>query len=107
MKQQKTRSPMITLPSRRERDFLSFFFLAGICLSLLAVSLFAQAPAKRLLSAEDVYRMQEVDDPQVSPDGKWIAYSVTSLDRAADNLRRAVWMVNWEGAQDLQVTFGA
>jgi len=97
---------MITLPARRERDFLSFFFLAGICLSLLAVSLFAQAPAKRLLSADDVYRMQEVSDPQVSPDGKWIAYTVTSLDREVDKLRSAIWMVNWEGSQSLQVTFG-
>src|SRR4030043_1375875 len=97
MKQQKTRSPMITLPSRRERDFLSFFFLAGICLSLSAVSLYAQAPAKRLLSADDVYRMQEVGDPQVSPDGKWIAYTVASMDRGADKLRSAIWMVHWEG----------
>ena len=82
-------------------------FLIGICLSLCAVSLFAQAPAKRMLTADDVYRMKEVGDPQVSPDGKWIAYTVTSLDREADKLRSAIWMVDWEGTQDLQITNGS
>jgi dipeptidyl aminopeptidase/acylaminoacyl peptidase len=106
MKQEKSRLPIVIQPARREKSFLSIVFLAGICLFLCAVSLFAQAPAKRPLSADDVYRMQEVGDPQVAPDGKWIAYTVTSLDRGADKLRSAIWMVNWEGTQDLQVTFG-
>jgi dipeptidyl aminopeptidase/acylaminoacyl peptidase len=76
------------------------------CLSLCAAFLFAQAPAKRLLTADDIYRLQQVSDPQVSPDGKWIAYTVTRMDRGADKLRSAIWMVNWEGTQDLQVTSG-
>jgi dipeptidyl aminopeptidase/acylaminoacyl peptidase len=50
--------------------------------------------------------MKDVGDPQVSPDGKWIAYTVTTVDREADKLRSAIWMINWEGTQDLQVTYG-
>ena len=49
---------------------------------LCPVLLFAQAPAKRVLTADDFYRVQQVRDPQVSPDGAWIAYTVTSADIA-------------------------
>jgi Tol biopolymer transport system component len=44
--------------------------------------------------------------PQVSPDGKWVAYTVTSIDKAADRRRTALWMVNWEGTEDVRLTFG-
>jgi len=91
---------------QKRARYLPFIFLIIICLSLCALSLLAQAPAKRLLTAEDVFRMQQVGDPQVSPDGRWIAYTVTSMDRGADKLRSVIWMVNWEGTQDLQVTYG-
>jgi dipeptidyl aminopeptidase/acylaminoacyl peptidase len=50
--------------------------------------------------------MKEVGGAQISPDGKWIAYTVTSVDREADKLQSTIWMVNWEGTQDLQITNG-
>jgi dipeptidyl aminopeptidase/acylaminoacyl peptidase len=68
------------------------------------ISLLGQSPAKRLLSADDVYRVQYVHDAQVSPEGKWISYTLTTVDRKADKRRSAVWMVNWEGTQDLPLT---
>jgi dipeptidyl aminopeptidase/acylaminoacyl peptidase len=97
---------MLIHPSQRKNGSINIVLLISICLSFYACSLFAQAPAKRLLTADDVYRMKEVGGPQVSPDGKWIAYTVTSMDREADKLRSAIWMVNWEGTQDYQVTRG-
>ena len=66
----------------------------------------AQPPAKRTLTAADVNRVQDVQNPQVSPDGKWIAYTVSSVDREADKRTTALWMVNWEGTQDLPLTVG-
>ena len=50
--------------------------------------------------------MLQVRDPHVSPDGKFVAYTVTSIDRDADKRVNAVWMVNWEGTEDVQLTFG-
>lgn len=50
--------------------------------------------------------MQQVGNPQCSPDGKWIAYTVTSIDREADKRITAIWMVNWEGTQDVRLTYG-
>ncbi len=78
----------------------------SLLLSIFALSLSAQVAEKRVLTADDIYRMQEVSDPQVSPDGKMIAYTVTSVDRDADNRKTAIWMVNWEGSQDLRLTYG-
>jgi dipeptidyl aminopeptidase/acylaminoacyl peptidase len=50
--------------------------------------------------------MQEVSEPRVSPDGKFIAYTVTSNDRESDKRRTALWMVSWDGSQDVQLTHG-
>src|SRR5262249_29410482 len=68
--------------------------------------LFAQNPGKRAIAIDDVYRMQKVGNPQISPDGSWIAYTVTSIDKDADKRRTALWMVNWEGTQNVRLTFG-
>jgi len=97
---------MLARISQGKHRSLFILFLISACLSLGAGSLFGQAPAKRLLTTDDVFRMKEIGDPQVSPDGKWIAYTVTRVDREADKLRSAIWMINWEGTQDLQVTYG-
>ena len=85
---------------------MRFRWMVGFGLLFSVVSLFAQAPAKRPLKAEDIFRMLQVRDPQVSPDGKFVAYTVTSIDRDADKRVNAVWMVNWEGTEDVQLTFG-
>src|SRR5262249_52305115 len=74
-----------------------------------SISLLAQvtaAPVKHVLGPDDIYRMQTVANPQVSPDGGWIAYTVTSVDREADKRPTAIWMVNWEGTQDVRLTYG-
>ena len=101
-----THSRSLARPARRAGSSLALVISFVICLAQGAGSLLAQSPAKRLLAADDVYRVQEVAGPQVSPDGKWIAYTVSSVDREADRFRTAVWMVDWEGAQNRRVTYG-
>ena len=85
---------------------MRFRTMAAVAVLGCAVSLFSQVSAKRPLKAEDLYRTKQVRDPQVSPDGKLVAYTVTSIDREADKRVTAVWMVNWEGTQDIQLTYG-
>ena len=43
-------------------------------------------------------------DPQVSPDGAWVAYTVTSVDVGADKDDTDVWMVSWDGARRVRLT---
>jgi Tol biopolymer transport system component len=77
---------------------ISFFFTPTF--------LFAQSSGKRAIAIDDVYRIQKIGNPQISPDGAWIAYTVTSIDKDADKRRTALWMVNWEGTQNVRLTFG-
>ena len=71
----------------------------------LAVCLaFAQPPAKRMLKVEDMHRFHDVRDAQISPDGKWVAYSVNTVDTAADKSDTDVWITSWDGTQHLRMT---
>jgi dipeptidyl aminopeptidase/acylaminoacyl peptidase len=62
------------------------------------------AAAARKLTADDFYLMESVSDPQLAPDGQWIAYLVSTNDRDADEARSAVWMVSWDGTQHVRLT---
>ena len=68
---------------------------------------FADAPVRRTLAPDDLYRVEDVSDPQVSPDGLWVAYVVTLNDRESDEARSAIWMVSWDGTQRLALTAAA
>jgi len=64
----------------------------------------AQSPTKRPLRAGDIYQLRGVNDPQLSPDGAWIAYSVTAVDSAKDKSDTDIWMTSWDGTQTIRVT---
>jgi dipeptidyl aminopeptidase/acylaminoacyl peptidase len=74
----------------------------GICL-LLASSVFAQS-TPRLFTAADINAVREVDDPQLSPEGDWVAYTVRVTDTAKDKRTTHVWMSSWDGQRTLQLT---
>ena len=49
------------------------------------------------MSFEDLMRVQRISDPQLSPDGKWVAYVVGIVDLSANKINRHIWMVPSEG----------
>ena len=51
----------------------------------------------RPLEVDDYFRIGRVGDPQVSPDGGWIAYTVTTYDLEEDESNTRVWMVSSTG----------
>src|SRR5215471_14798220 len=57
------------------------------------------------MSLDDLFRLQDIGDPQVSPDGTWIAYTVATIDTTADKRLTDIWMVNWDGSQDIRLTY--
>lgn len=77
---------------------------------LLAVSSFAQnaaaAPAaKRPLRLDDLYQLRTVSDPQRSPNGDWVAYTVSTVDVKKDKNVSHIWLASWDGKQERQLTF--
>src|SRR5688500_7645024 len=72
----------------------------------LAVSLVPSLAAgqTRPLQLDDVFALREVADPQVSPDGAWVAFTVTSLDRKKDDRDTDVYMAPFAGGPALRLT---
>lgn len=72
----------------------------------IVFSLPSFAQDKRPLQPSDVYRYQDINsEPVVSPDGKWIAYVVSSVDSVHDKRTRNIWMISWDGKENVQLTF--
>ncbi len=71
-----------------------------VALPLVAV---AASVAKRPFRADDIFRMEAVGDPRVSPDGQWVAYTVTTSNRAADEVQSSIWLVSWDGTKHVQL----
>jgi dipeptidyl aminopeptidase/acylaminoacyl peptidase len=65
----------------------------------------ATPPGKHGMVLDDLEKVQRVGDPQVSPDGEWVAYTVGKVDTADDKGSSQLWMVSWDGKQDIQLTF--
>ena len=57
------------------------------------------AQTKRVLKPEDIYRLQQVSSAQVSPDGKWVVYVVSTVDSAKDKRDDNIWMISWDGKE--------
>jgi hypothetical protein len=51
-----------------------------LLLPLVPAAAIAQAPARRSIVPSDYYRLKDVGSPVVSPDGQWVAYTVTTSD---------------------------
>jgi dipeptidyl aminopeptidase/acylaminoacyl peptidase len=77
----------------------SIFFLC-----LLTGTTLAQLPTKRPIQPSDILRLQNIVDPQVSPDGAWVAYTLSSVDKEKDKRNNDLWMISWDGKQSVQLT---
>ena len=51
------------------------------------------ARAKRTLTLEDYYRVERVGSPRISPDGRWVAYTVSRPIEATNRDSTASWLV--------------
>jgi dipeptidyl aminopeptidase/acylaminoacyl peptidase len=79
-------------------------------LTLAAALLAPLTPAaqtRRALTLDDHSRIVSVGDPQRSPDGVWVAYTVSTIDAEKDKRNTDVWMVKWDGSEQLQLTSSA
>ena len=70
----------------------------------LLASVAPAAQTKRAITLDDHSRIVSVGDPQRSPDGVWVAYTVTTIDAEKDRRNTDVWMVKWDGSEQLQLT---
>src|SRR5262245_47344240 len=76
---------------------------ASIVLLLCAELAGAQT---RTLRPDDLYALKGVEDPQLSPDGQWVAYTVTTLDAKEDESDTDIYMVPFAGGAPVRLTSG-
>ena len=71
---------------------------------VLAPLTLAQQPAPRLITVDDYFQIREVHEPQLSPDGKWVAYTVHSALLKPDKNEERLWMVPTAGGDAIPLT---
>jgi dipeptidyl aminopeptidase/acylaminoacyl peptidase len=64
----------------------------------------AQETAKHGITFGDLIRMNRVSGPQISADGKWIAYTVATPDLDGNRSNSNIWVVATAGGAPLQLT---
>ena len=71
-----------------------------------ALPLALGAEEKRVLKPEDFASIRDVDEPNLSPDGKSVAYVVGTVDLKKDKQPRNLWLAKWDGSENRALTFG-
>ncbi|HKN75618.1 MAG TPA: S9 family peptidase [Candidatus Acidoferrum sp.] len=88
---------------------LAFFYL------LLAVSFCARPAASapqqprtpaalRNITIDDYFQIRDVGQPELSPDGQWVAYTVRTKMLKEDKNETRIWMVSAHGGDPLPMT---
>jgi dipeptidyl aminopeptidase/acylaminoacyl peptidase len=71
----------------------------------LALTLATSASAgERALTPDDLLVLASVRDPQISPDGRWVAYTVSHIDLEKDKSETALWAVPSAGGDPWRMT---
>jgi dipeptidyl aminopeptidase/acylaminoacyl peptidase len=78
--------------------FISFF------LSGSNVGAQQSGPSLRPITISDLFAIRDVHEPRISPDGKWVAYTVGSIKREEDKSEDRVWMVPVTGGEAIPLT---
>ncbi len=82
--------------------------LTAALLSVLVFTspLLAQDTA-RPLEINDQFNIKSVGSPQISPDGEWVAFTVTTTNLEKERSRTQIWMVSTDGGDPFPVTMSS
>ena len=80
--------------------------LAATSLTMPAQAAPATGPT-RYFTGSDLFNLEVATDPQISPDGKTIAYVRKSNDIMTDKARQTIWLVDVATGQQRPLEAGA
>src|SRR5262245_34225672 len=63
-------------------------------------------PSRRAMTPQDITRIRFISDPQLSPDGRRVAFVVTTLSEDQDEYLSNIWMVDTAGGAPRFFTTG-
>ncbi len=65
---------------------------------------FTSLYAQSFIQPKDLYKLQSIRSPKLSPDGQWILYSVSKADSVKDKFNSKLYMVSWDGKETVSLT---
>jgi dipeptidyl aminopeptidase/acylaminoacyl peptidase len=77
---------------------VSLLFLA------MHMPVWADEPKPRPMKIDDMFRFQRVSDPQISPDGKWVAYVVGRVEMENNRITSSLWLLPIGGGEPRPLT---
>jgi len=83
----------------------SSFAAASLALALTCAAT-AQDTPKRPMTFADLQAIKRVSDPQISPSGKWVLFSVTDVSLDTNSKTNHLWAVPLAGGKEVQLTTG-
>jgi dipeptidyl aminopeptidase/acylaminoacyl peptidase len=75
-------------------------------LALLLVSTTPLTAQQRAITVEDFIGLPVVSDPQPSPDGRWVAYTVTNASLKDNRSTARIWLANVANGEARELTQG-
>ena len=79
-------------------------FVALTALIVFAAASVSAQQGLRAFTMEDLLKARRVSDPRLSPDGKWIAYTVADTDREANRRVTQIYLLPTAGGEPRQLT---
>ena len=88
-------------------DMLKYLWSWALIL-LMSVPAQAVPPEgpERSFTARDLFSLEVAADPQISPDGRWIAYVRRSGDIMTDRFRPAIWLIDTSSGRQMPLVAG-
>src|SRR5258707_10376505 len=77
-----------------------FSILGFVALAVFVVS------AQLTFNVNDLLGVKRVGDPQLSPDGKWVAFTIGVVNKEANKVVNQIYIVGVDGTKQKQVTNG-
>src|ERR1700730_250033 len=90
--------------SNRMRLVSLFLVVAAFLASPLGALARQSVPPPRPITIEDYFQIREVQDPQISPDSRWVAYTVETSSLKDDKSQARIWMVALAGGDPVPMT---
>jgi dipeptidyl aminopeptidase/acylaminoacyl peptidase len=75
--------------------------LTGVLIAIFGVTACAQA--KHPFTFEDMMKLKRVGEPEVSPDGKWVIFSVVDVNLDANTKTPHIWIVPAAGGPEREI----
>ncbi len=77
---------------------------AALLVLLMTATPTGEADAQRPVNPGDLLRIRTVSDPEVSPEGAWVAYTVSTADTVTDEQDSDIWMSSLDGTRSVRLT---